>query len=326
MLARLLSAAWLTAVCLAAQIPFSVQVLQRPDGKAVEGLTPADVRVQQGASALDVVAMRAQEKPLDLVVVVEQRRWEPLDVVVQDALGALAARLEGNDRVGLLVAGAVVETVVPPGSAPSALAAALSRSRFNPGLRLPRPVPNERGPVLYDAILTAADYSPQDGIRRRAVLVVASGRDDDSQAGVERVTEAALRAGMIVTLAELPEEVFQADGGVLGSRPDLAGPTLPGGPPGPAQTRIPAPYPTPRPAPRRDGRPLTPLVAATGGEATDDWKGGNGLSALADRLRNRYEIVLKSFDERLGDVNVELQGEAAKKNKKAVVLVTQPRP
>ena len=324
MLARALPVLLIATAGLAAEAHLSVQVLNKPGGKPVEGLAAADLSVVQGDSNLEILSMRAEERPLDLVIVVERRRWEPLDVVVQDSLGALASRLRGSDRTGLIVAGPGIKEVVPPGSPPGALARALTLSNVNPGTRLPRPVPDERGPVVYDAILTAVAYAPPDDTRRRAVLAIGSGYDRSSQSSAESVTEAALRQRTIVCAVVLPEETFQTRGGVLGPSPTTTGPPPPDGGRIPPYARLPPPFPTPRPLPRRSDRTLETVVVRTGGEQTDDWKGGHGLSALADRLRRRYELVLKSFDGRLGDAEVRLEGAAARKNKKAVVMVRQP--
>jgi hypothetical protein len=327
MLAKTTCAALLTAAGLAAQVPLSVQVLNKPGGKTIEGLTIPDWTVSQGDRTLEIASVRLEERPLDLVVVVEQRRWEPLDAVVQDSLGALTSRLRSDDRAGLLVAGTGVTAVVPPGSAPGVFAMALSKSRVDPGIRLPRPVPSERGPVIYDAILTAVEHVPADDARRRVVLVIGSGYDNSSQSNIASLTAAALQEGVIVSLAELPEETFRTQGGVIGQPAPVYDPTGRGGDARiPPQSRIPPPFPTPRPLPKRTGRTLTTLIQRSGGERSDDWRGGHGLSAMADRQRTRYELELRSFDSRFGDAEVRLEGAAARKNKKAEILVLQARP
>ena len=293
------------------QTQVAVKVLEKPEGRPIEDLSAADFVVEVDGQLVEVKSAKRVERPLDLILIVEERRWRPLDPIVHEELGNLAAHLTDRDRVGLLVAGVRVRTELEPDSSADAFAVLLARERVNLATRFPDPRVAMDPPALFDAIAAAAshDLRPE---ARRAAIVLGAGWDASAVATEQDARQAALAKRLIVAWDALPEAPLR----VRTAANEVPAPGYPSlqYPPG---LELPPPVP-PRPPARRSDESIADLVRATGGEERRDWKGGRSVNRLADSLRTRYELELQGSVP--GDLTVELSPAVSQARQKAVVL------
>jgi hypothetical protein len=300
-------AALLLSVSLASAGSLEVRVLKEPGDEHLRKLGLEDFEVRQGGAPVAVESVEFEELPLDLMIVVERRRWAPYDHTVGELLRAMAARLERRDRVGLLAAGENVEPVLQTGTARGDLIALLEHRRV--AMVDPRgPGWGGGGPALADAIVSAARSFEGDGRHyRRAIVVVSVDADDSRTNSPERALREVRAAGATLSLVSAPEDTLMADD------PQRRIPGQRAGAPIPART------PAARPPPERTRYDLRDAVRQSGGEYDPGWAGGHGLRRLAERLREAYRITVDGSPD--DDIEVSLTGRAARRYSKAHLVV-----
>jgi hypothetical protein len=309
----------LFAVCITlaaadvAERQVSVRVVDPGRAKSVADLGPADFELSQAGERRELVSAHARTVPLDLMFVVERRRWDPADSLVTRALESVQVRLTPQDTAGITAIDHQTKKILEAGSSPVEFAGALTRPSvaFNGGIiaPLPRPIPDsDKGPALLDAISSAAQdlgELDQSG-RQRAIIVIALNKERSSQTSMERAIELAANASAIVSLVELPEEPLR----------DPREPRL-GIPPRYPAAGVGEP-PLRRPLPPLSGASILPVIRATGGEFKES--GGPTLAELVERIRRPYVLTYRSSaDAPAASVKLSQKGRTA--HPKAVVLI-----
>src|SRR5205823_2763998 len=108
---------WFCAIGVhAAEHRVSVRVVVPGAAKAVTGLGVADFELAQGGRSVELTSAQELTVPLDIMFVVERRRWDPPDSLVTAALESVQVRLTSEDRAGLLVVDHRLKTVLHAGS------------------------------------------------------------------------------------------------------------------------------------------------------------------------------------------------------------------
>jgi hypothetical protein len=248
-----------------------VQILK--DGKPVSDVQPGDLHVIEQAERKPVTSLERQALPLDVIFIVEHRRWDPLDKNIRNSVMLLTEGLKADETAGLLTAGIEVSTAVKPGTpAPDFYRqlGGLRGQRWYLGIGGPGSV---NASNFMDAIVVGcrllSDISAPG--RRRALVLLGQNLSGPETTSAQEAIRAAQNAQVIVTLLSLPEESAVDPQ----NRP-------------PNQEYVLMRFPR-RPPPPASGQRLDGVVDRTGGEHRIDAK-SKELRQVIDNLRTRYKV------------------------------------
>ena len=295
----------LACACCAPGQELWIQVLR--DGKPVADLQPGDLRIVEQTTHKEVTRLTRQSLPLDVMFIVEHRRWDPLDKNVRNAVMRITEGMKADETAGLLTASSEVKTVVPAGkSAPDFY-------RELGGLRGAHWIHSIGGPTqvspnsnLLDATVVATHMldSASSANRRRAIIILGQNLTGPESTTIQDAVRAAQKSGAIVTLLSLPEE-SNVD---PQNRP-------------PNQEWVLMRWPR-RPPPPATGQMLDDLIRSTGGEVLIDAK-AKQLRQVVDNLRTRY-LLSYAADAPLGAVQAELTDKGRVAHSKATLHYARP--
>lgn len=162
-------------------------VLDR-DGRAVTSLTESDFTVREDDAPQHIALFALDDRtPISLVVLVDTSgsMADKLDDV-QDALRHLVGTLKAEDELALLRFSNGVDLATDFGARPESVTRAIDR------------LSARGGTALYDALLEGLDTLTHGRNRKKALLVVTDGNDNDSRSRLRDVTDAVSKAETVV--------------------------------------------------------------------------------------------------------------------------------